>query len=73
MANKFMKFLSKELKRRRLELSISQAEMSRLSGISQASISQIEDGLIKGVNLSTLDSLSKFFNCKVSELIGEFK
>lgn len=54
----------------RQSLKITQADLSRLAGIKQPTISAIENGINKPA-LETLMLLSNALGCTVSDLIGE--
>ena len=56
------------LKESRNEKGISQEDLARISGVSRTVISYIETGKDVNVKLSTLTSLSKALDKKVSEI-----
>lgn len=52
---------------------LSQAELARRSGVSQATISRIEAGKTKGVDLVTLDRLSRALGVSPRSLLAPSK
>ena len=52
----------------RQQLGISQAELSRRCGLRQATLSVIENNLTTGIDLTTLELLTRELNCAIGEL-----
>lgn len=63
--------LSVLVKKRRREMGLSQRELSSLSGISQMTISNIENGVCKKVNSDTVSSLTRTLGLSVEILYSE--
>lgn len=59
-----------ELRERR---KLSQAELARRSGVSQATISRIEAGMTKGVDLATLERLADALGVSPRSLLRSSK
>lgn len=55
---------------RRTRAGMSQADLARVSGVTQSHISQIERG-IRTPNLSTLAGLAKGLRCRIGDLADE--
>nr|WP_308667104.1 helix-turn-helix transcriptional regulator [uncultured Allisonella sp.] len=49
----------KKIKNSRLEKSMTQKDLEKMSGISRATISAIENGEVKNLRISTMKALSK--------------
>lgn len=62
--------VSKRLRAIRKERNITQMELSKKSGVAQATISGIERG-IQSANSDTISLLAKAMQCTVAELMGE--
>lgn len=54
----------------RKAMSLTQAEISRLTGLNQATICRIESGEINP-SLATVQSIAKALHCTVGNLVGE--
>jgi len=63
--------LGKKIKRKRLELHLTQAELAEMVGVSQRAISRIESDKEQDMMLSTANGLSKAFNCNIQWLLGD--
>ena len=61
------------LEEKRRERDLTQAELAKLSGVTQPIISEIERGIIKDPRLSTLNRLAAAFECKVDDLLEDKK
>ena len=61
------------IKEFRQALGLSQAEVSRRTGIRQATISAIENGQTKGVDFETLEALADVFEVDPALLIKRVK
>lgn len=60
------------IRNKRKELHLSQARLSKLSGISQSAISDIESPVgTKRPNTDTIQKIALAMQCTVSELMGE--
>jgi transcriptional regulator with XRE-family HTH domain len=67
-----MDSVGENIKRRRKLLGITQNALSRLSGISQSAISDIENPQVtKLPNIDTIKKLAAALQCTVSDLTGE--
>lgn len=44
-------------------------QLSELTGISRLSLTRIYDGDGKGIEYATLDTLCRFFNCNVGDIL----
>lgn len=62
--------IGENIRRRRTMLRISQVELSAKTGVKQATISAIENGVNKPA-IDTIILLSEALDCTVSELIGQ--
>lgn len=56
------------VREKRTERGLTQAELAKLSGVSQQNISLIENKQITNVGILTLEALSKALKCKVFDL-----
>lgn len=65
--------LGQNIKRLRVELNMSQYELSRKSGVTQASISRIEKGKQKNVQLNKLVSICNALDCSLFDLLTDKK
>lgn len=65
--------LSENLKNMRLEKNMSQWELSRKSGVTQATISRIESGQEKNVQLVKIVGLCNALDCSVYDLLSDSK
>ena len=65
-----MSMVGDNLRRIRTNKSISQMELSRLSGVSNTYINRLERGVYENPSLDVLEKLSFSLNCKVEELTG---
>ena len=60
------------IKNKRKQLHLSQAQLSKLSGISQSAISDIENPEVtKRPNTDTIQKIAQALQCSVAELMGE--
>ena len=64
--------IGERLREYRLSKKMTQVELSRLSGVKQATISALENGY-NSPTTPTLEMLSKALDCTVSDLLGESK
>ena len=62
--------VGKELKKRRLQMNMTQKELSLLSGVKQPTISAIENEINQPL-LETITILSQCLNCSVQDLMGD--
>lgn len=53
----------------RVELSMTQEELAQLSGVTRATISKLESGEEVEVKIGTLKAIANALECKVSDLI----
>ena len=58
----------KKIKNSRLEKSMTQKDLEKMSGISRATISAIENGEVKNLKISTMKALSKALDKSISYL-----
>ena len=58
----------KKIKNSRLEKSMTQKDLEKISGISRATISAIENGEVKNLRISTMKALSKALDKSISYL-----
>ena len=58
-------YLVREL---RTEREMSQADLSRLSGVSQQAISKIETGARVNIGILTLEALARALGCELSDI-----
>jgi transcriptional regulator with XRE-family HTH domain len=65
--------MAERLKRLREARGLSKYRLARLSGISEAYLSQLESGVVANPRGDTLKSLAKGLNISVSELTGEIR
>lgn len=63
-----MKILLEEYRRKR---KLNQAELSKLSGVPQPMISEIENEIVKNPTVGTMSKLAKALRCTVDDLIEE--
>ena len=64
--------VGQNIKKKRKESGLSQAQLSRLSGISQSAISDIENpNVTKRPNTDTISKIASALGCTVAELMGE--
>ena len=57
-----------KVKEKREELGMSQAELIKLTGISRATISLLENGGTVDIKVSTLDALAKALKCSPGDI-----
>lgn len=62
--------LSENIKRRRTQANITQAELAEAVGVSRPMIAQIERGT-KVPNAYLIQDISKLFGCTVDELLSD--
>ena len=48
-----------------------QEEIVKLTGLSKKTVSQLFSGKYYNYKLSTLETISKFFNCKIQDILIE--
>lgn len=60
-----------KVKEYRMEIGMSQEELSEKSGVSRAIISGLESGRIKDTRLSTLNKLASSMGKKISDLFND--
>lgn len=65
-----MNNVGKIIKKKREEINISQNQLAKKAGISQAALSALESET-KNPNVETIFMLASALNCSVSELLGE--
>lgn len=63
--------LAQKVKRKRLELGLTQEETAKVALITQESISRIETGETVNPKMLTLIGLAKAFNCNIQWLLGD--
>ena len=63
-----MKILLEEFRKKR---KLNQAELSKLSGVPQPMISEIENGIVKNPTVGTLCKLARALRCLVDDLVEE--
>lgn len=56
------------LKQEREKSRLSQAELARLSGVKQQTVSQIENGAIKNPGIETMNALAVALGCDLRDL-----
>lgn len=66
-----VELLGKKIRRKRLELHLTQVELAEKVGVSQRAISRIESGEEQDMMLSTANGLAKAFNCNIQWLLGD--
>ena len=59
------------IKTKREQQNISQNELSRLSGVKQSAISDIESGKTKAPRIDTYAAIARALNCKIDELMKD--
>lgn len=59
------------IEQKRTEKGMSQVALSRLSGVKQSVISDIENGKTRNPGIETVLSLAKALGCSLNDLLGE--
>ena len=50
-----------------------QQEIAELTGLSKKTVSQLFSGKYYNYRLNTLETISKFFNCKIKDILIEYE
>ena len=50
-----------------------QQEIAKLTGLSKKTVSQLFSGKYYNYRLNTLEIISKFFNCKIKDILIEYE
>ena len=50
-----------------------QQEIAQLTGLSKKTVSQLFSGKYYNYRLNTLEIISKFFNCKIKDILIEYE
>lgn len=56
------------MKKRRQELKITQEELAEISGVSRATISLMENGLVVNSKIETISKLAKALDSKIEDI-----
>lgn len=65
--------IGERVKRRRLELSMTQAELARLIGVTQPKLSNLERGVEGGATIKTAKRLARALGCSIDYLAGTWE
>jgi transcriptional regulator with XRE-family HTH domain len=65
--------IGERVKQRRLELSLTQAELARLIGVTQPKVSNLERGVEGGATIKTAKRLARALGCSIDYLAGTWE
>lgn len=65
--------IGERVKRRRLELNMTQAELARLIGVTQPKLSNLERGVEGGATIKTAKRLARALGCSLDYLAGTWE
>ena len=65
------KILGQSIKNLRESRHLTQEEIIKATGLSKKTVSQLFSGKYYNYKLSTLETISKFFNCKIKDILIE--